>query len=88
MSPPPATRSPRNLPLIEAGSRESALCTIANVAAALETLREVRKHVRGDHKRRLDDVAVILRVIAFDTQATYAITDDEAREFIRKCRPV
>ncbi|MDI6867074.1 hypothetical protein [Methanoculleus sp.] len=86
MSPPPATRSPRNLPRIEAGSRESALCTIANVATALETLREVRKHVRGDHKRRLDDVAVILRAIALDTQATYAITDDEARQFIRDCR--
>jgi hypothetical protein len=46
----------------------------------------VRRHVRGDHKRRLDDVAVILRVIALEAQATYAITDEEARAFIRECR--
>ena len=84
----PITMPPRLLPAVDIGTRESALCTIANVGTALATLREVRKNVRGDHKRRLDDVAVILRVIAFDTQATYAITDDEAREFIRKCRPV
>jgi len=86
MVPVPVTRPPRSLPLVEAGTRESALCTIANVGAALDTLREVRKHVRGDHKRRLDDVAVILRVVALDAQATYAITDEEARSFIRDCR--
>lgn len=86
MTPAPAARPPRTLPAVEAGTRESALCTIANVGTALETLREVRKHVRGDHKRRLDEVAVILRVVAFDAQATYAITDDEARAFIRECR--
>lgn len=82
----PVTRPPRSLPVVEAGTRESALCTIANVGAALDTLREVRKHVRGDHKRRLDDVAVILRIVALDAQATYAITDEEARSFIRDCR--
>ena len=82
----PAAQPPRSFPIVEAGTRESALCTIANVGAALETLREVRKHVRGDHKRRLDDVAVILRAVAFDAQATYAITDEEARSFIRDCR--
>ncbi|MDD2473744.1 MULTISPECIES: hypothetical protein [unclassified Methanoculleus] len=86
MTPVPVTRSPRTLPIVDPGTRESALCTIANVGTALETLREVRKHVRGDHKRRLDDVAVILRAVAFDAQAAYAITDEEAREFIRKCR--
>ncbi|NLE27731.1 hypothetical protein [Methanoculleus sp. 10] len=87
MAPAPAARPPpRILPAVEIGTRESALCTIANVGTALETLREVRKHVRGDHKRRLDDVAVILRVVALEAQATYAITDEEARAFIRKCR--
>jgi len=86
MTPTPAVREPRTLPAAESGTRESALCTIANVGTALETLHEVRKHVRGDHKRRLDEVAVILRVVAFDAQATYAITDDEARAFIRNCR--
>jgi len=87
MAPAPAARPPpRILPAVEIGTRESALCTIANVGTALETLREVRKHVRGDHKRRLDDVAVTLRVIALEALATYAITDEEARAFIRKCR--
>ncbi|HOI58999.1 MULTISPECIES: hypothetical protein [unclassified Methanoculleus] len=86
MTSPPAIRPPRTLPAVESGTRESALCTIANVGTALETLHEVRKHVRGDHKRRLDEVAVILRVVALDAQATYAITDDEARAFIRDCR--
>ena len=85
MAPAPAT-PPCTLPAVEIGTRESALCTIANVGTALETLREVRRHVRGDHKRRLDDVAVILRVIALEAQATYAITDEEARAFIRECR--
>jgi hypothetical protein len=64
MTPVPVTRPPRTLPAVESGTRESALCTIANVGTALESLREVRKHV----------------------QATYAITDDEARAFIRNCR--
>ncbi|KUK61851.1 hypothetical protein [Methanoculleus sp.] len=86
MTPSPVTRAPRILPAVESGTRESALCTIANVGTALESLREVRKHVRGDHKRRLDDVAVVLRVVALEAQATYAITDDEARAFIRNCR--
>ncbi len=86
MVPVPVTRPPRTLPVVDTGTRESALCTIANVGIALETLHEVRKHVRGDHKRRLDEVAVILRVVAFDAQAAYAITDEEARAFIRDCR--
>lgn len=86
MTPVPVTRPPRTLPAVETGTRESALCTIANVGTALETLREVRKHVRGEHKRRLDNVAVILRVVAFDAQAAYAISDEEARAFIRECR--
>lgn len=86
MTPSPVTRAPRILPAVESGTRESALCTIANVGTALESLREVRKHVRGDHKRRLDDVAVVLRVVALEAQATYAITDDEARAFILNCR--
>lgn len=76
----------RTLPVADIGTRESALCTIANVGTALESLREVRKHVRGDHKRRLDDVAVILRVVALEAQAAYAIGDDEARAFIWECR--
>jgi hypothetical protein len=82
----PITMPPRLLPAVDIGTRESALCTIANVGTALATLREVRKNVRGDHKRRLDDVAVILRVIALEAQATFAITDEEALAFIRECR--
>jgi hypothetical protein len=82
----PITRPPRTLPAVDIGTRENALCTIANVGTALATLREVRKNVRGDHKRRLDDVAVILRVIALEAQATFAITDEEALAFIKECR--
>ena len=82
----PTTRPPRPLPIVDIGTRESALCTIANAGAAIATLREVRKNVRGDHKRRLDDVSVILRVIALEAQATFAITDEEALAFIRECR--
>jgi len=82
----PTTRPPKILPTVDIGTRESALCTIANVGTALATLREVRKNVRGDHKRRLDDVAVILRVIALEAQATFAITDEDALAFIRECR--
>lgn len=83
MTPVPAVRPPQTLPAADIGTRESALCTIANVNTALTSLREVRKHVRGNHKRRLDDVAVILRVIALEAQATFAISDDEARTFIQ-----
>lgn len=82
----PITRPPPKPSAVDIGTRESALCTITNVGTALATLREVRKNVRGDHKRRLDSVAVILRVIALEAQATFAITDEEALEFIRKCR--
>lgn len=74
-------------PVVEIGTRESALCTICNVGTALERLHEVRKHVRGDHKRRLDDVAVILRVVALEAQAMYAISDEEARAALRRQRP-
>ncbi|MDN7025145.1 hypothetical protein FGU65_09625 [Methanoculleus sp. FWC-SCC1] len=76
----------RALPAVEIGTRESALCTICNVAAALERLHEVRRHVRGEHKRRLDEVAVILRVIALEAQATYAISDREATAFLEEQR--
>ncbi|NLA38262.1 MAG: hypothetical protein GX882_02520 [Methanomicrobiales archaeon] len=86
MAQAPITRPPRNLPVVDIGTRESALCTIANVGTALAALREVRKNVRGDHKRRLDDVAMILRVIAIESQATFAITDEEAMAFIRECQ--
>ncbi|KUG19299.1 MAG: hypothetical protein KO206_04765 [Methanomicrobiaceae archaeon] len=82
MSTERATRD-RKLPIIEAGTREAALCTICNVGSALAHLREVRRHVRGDHKRRLDEVAVILRVIALEAQETYAISDEEAIAFMR-----
>ena len=82
MTPLPDDRPPRALPAIDIGTRESALCTIANVNTALTSLRYVRKHVRGNHKRRLDDVGVILRVIALEAQTTFAISDDEARTFI------
>jgi hypothetical protein len=77
----------RTLPVVEIGTRESALCTIRNVGNALERLHEVRRHVRGEHKHRLDEVAVILRVIALEAQATYAISDREAKAFLEEHGP-
>ncbi len=78
------SKTDRTLPVVDIGTRESALCTIRNVGTALELLHDVRRHVRGEHKRRLDEVAVILRVIALEAQATYAISDREAREFLEE----
>jgi len=57
-------RATGDLPVVEVGTEESAPCTILNISTALTRLQEVHRHVRGGHKRRLDDVAVILRVIA------------------------
>ena len=72
----------------ELGTREMALWTLVNLEMALADIREVRRHVRGDHKRRLDEVAVILGVIGAEAKATYAIPDAEAAEFVRTNRVV
>ncbi|MDD1672258.1 MAG: hypothetical protein LUO82_04590 [Methanomicrobiales archaeon] len=75
--------------VVEAGTRESAFCTLAILSMAEGELREVRRHVRGDHKRRIDAAITIMHIIATDTQRTYAITDNEAAQAIRaaaECR--
>jgi hypothetical protein len=71
---------------VEIGTRENALYTLVNIDTAISQLREVRRHVRGDHKHRIDDVMVILNVISHEAKKTYAIPDDEAEEFVRKNR--
>ncbi|MDD1673703.1 MAG: hypothetical protein LUP99_04765 [Methanomicrobiales archaeon] len=47
-------------------------------------MREVRRHVRGDHKRKIDDAITIYRIIAFETMKTYAITPREAQALFRE----
>ncbi|MDI6719737.1 MAG: hypothetical protein QMD46_09020 [Methanomicrobiales archaeon] len=71
---------------VEIGTRECALYTLVNVDAARENLREVRRHVRGDHKRRIDSTIAVLNVIAFETQQMFAIADEEAEAFVRRHR--
>lgn len=80
----PSPRSSR----VEIGTREMALWTLVNIEAALADIREVRRHVRGDHKRRLDEVAVILGVIGAEAKATYAIPEAEAAQFVQANRTV
>jgi hypothetical protein len=65
-----------------------ALWTLVNIESALADLRDVRRHVRGDHKRRLDEVAVILGVIGAEAKATYAIPEAEAAQFVLENRTV
>jgi hypothetical protein len=64
---------------VEIGTKESALCTLENVHWAIRELKDVRKHVRGDHKRKIDDAITIYRIIAFEAMKTYAITREEAQ---------
>jgi hypothetical protein len=74
---------PSRYPVVDAGTRESAFCTLAILSMAEGELREVRRHVRGDHKRRIDSAITIMHVIATDTQRTYAITDHEAMQAVK-----
>jgi hypothetical protein len=64
---------------IEIGTRESALCTLENIQRAIRDLKDVRRHVRGDHKRQIDDAITVFRIIAFEAMKTYAITGEEAQ---------
>jgi hypothetical protein len=64
---------------VEVGTKESALCTLENVNRAIRELKEVRKHVRGDHKRKIDDAITVYRIIALEAMKTYAISREEAR---------
>jgi hypothetical protein len=64
---------------VEIGTKESALCTLENVNRAIQELRDVRKHVRGDHKRKIDDAITVYRIIAFEAMKTYAISREEAQ---------
>ena len=68
---------------IEIGTRESALCTLCNIERAIGDLREVRRHVRGDHKRKIDNAITVYRIIALETGKMYAISSSEAEEAMR-----
>ena len=83
----PGVAKDAHRPVVEAGTRESALCTLANIDSAIAELREVRKNVRGDHKHRIDDAIVIFKVIALETQQMFGISDAEADEFVQKNHP-
>ncbi|MDD1675298.1 MAG: hypothetical protein LUQ17_01265 [Methanomicrobiales archaeon] len=64
---------------VEIGTKESAFCTMENIDRAIRDLKDVRKHVRGDHKRKIDDAIVVYRIIAFESMKTYAITPGEVQ---------
>jgi hypothetical protein len=64
--------------IVEIGTKESALCTLENINLAIRDLKEVRKHVRGDHKRKIDDAITVYRIIAYEMMKTYAISREEA----------
>jgi hypothetical protein len=64
---------------VEIGTKESALCTLENINRAIRELKEVRKHVRGDHKRKIDNAITVYRIIAFEAMKTYAISQEEAQ---------
>jgi hypothetical protein len=64
--------------VVEIGTKESALCTLENINRAIRDLKELRKHVRGDHKRKIDDAITVYRIIAFEAMKTYAISREEA----------
>jgi inhibitor of KinA sporulation pathway (predicted exonuclease) len=68
--------------VVEIGTKESALCTLENINRAIQELKEVRKHVRGDHKRKIDDAITVYRIIAFETMKTYAIGREEVQTLI------
>jgi hypothetical protein len=70
--------------VVEIGTKESALCTLENVNRAIRELKEVRKHVRGDHKRKIDDAITIYRIIAFEAIKTYAISRGEAQSALSR----
>jgi hypothetical protein len=72
--------------VVEIGTKESALCTLENISRAIQELKEVRKHVRGDHKRKIDNAITVYRIIAFEAMKTYAISREEAQAFIRRER--
>jgi hypothetical protein len=64
---------------VEIGTKESALCMLENIHRSIRELKEVRKHVRGDHKRQIDDAITVYRIIAFEAMKTYAISREEAQ---------
>jgi hypothetical protein len=73
-----------NRTAVEIGTKESALCTLENVQRAIRDLKEVRKHVRGDHKRKIDDAITVYRIIAFEAMKTYAISREEAQSALQR----
>ncbi len=77
----------RSVQPIEIGTRESALCTLCNIERVIGDLKEVRRHVRGDHKRKIDNAITIYRIIALETGKMYAITPEEASKAIREYGP-
>jgi hypothetical protein len=71
---------------VEIGTKECALYTLVNVDCAVAQLKEVRKNVRGNHKKRIDTAMGILGMIAAETKQIYGIPEAEAGEFIGKNR--
>ena len=69
---------------IEIGTRECALCTLVNIERIRDDLKEIRKHVRSADKHRIDNANAILKIIAFETRKTFAISNIETEAFIKK----
>jgi hypothetical protein len=74
----------RTIRTVEVGTKESALCTLENISRMIVELKEVRRHVRGDHKRKIDDAITVFRVIAFEMMKTYAISREEAEAALHR----
>jgi len=71
---------------VEIGTRECGLYTLVNVDCAIAQLKEVRRNVRGEHKKRIDTALTILGMIAAETKQIYGIPDTEAGDFTAKNR--
>jgi hypothetical protein len=71
---------------VEIGTRECGLYTIVNVDYAVAQLKEVRRNVRGEHKKRIDTALAILGMIASETKQIYGIAEAEAGDFVVKNR--
>jgi len=71
---------------VEIGTRECGLYTIVNVDYAITQLKEVRRNVRGEHKKRIDSALTILGMIASETKQIYGIPEVEAGDFVVKNR--
>jgi hypothetical protein len=71
---------------VEIGTRECGMYTLVNVDYAIAQLREVRRNVRGEHKKRIDTALTVLGMIAAETQQIYGIPQQEADAFVETNR--